>query len=116
MATMPCSCFPFIFPVILGVISTILLYQIARKLFGEEVALMSALIFAVCPIVVNYSVVGFADHHIWNLFLVLLSVFLLLTRPVFASVPLTILSLSWLGGPNLRRSFSFGLSFPLQKG
>jgi len=91
--------FSFIFPVILGVISTILLYQIARKLFGEEVALMSALIFAVCPIVVNYSVVGFADHHIWNLFLVLLSVFLLLTRPVFASVPLTILSLSWLGAP-----------------
>jgi len=91
--------FSFILPVILGVISTVLIYYIARKFAGDEAALLSALIFAVCPIVVNYSVVGFADHHAWNLFLFILSILLILTKPILASIPLLLLSLSWVGAP-----------------
>jgi asparagine N-glycosylation enzyme membrane subunit Stt3 len=91
--------FSFILPVILGVISTVLIYYIARKFAGNEAALLSALIFAVCPIVVNYSVVGFADHHAWNLFLFILSILLILTKPILASIPLLLLSLSWVGAP-----------------
>jgi dolichyl-diphosphooligosaccharide--protein glycosyltransferase len=91
--------FSFILPVILGVTSTVLIYYIARKFAGNEAALLSALIFAVCPIVVNYSVVGFADHHAWNLFLFILSILLILTKPILASIPLLLLSLSWVGAP-----------------
>jgi len=91
--------FSLVFPVVLGVLNTILVYVIARRFGDENLALLSALVYAVIPIAVHTSVLGFADHHAWNMFLVLLAFYLLLRYPPAAGIPLTVLAFSWVGAP-----------------
>ncbi|MBO8180431.1 MAG: glycosyltransferase family 39 protein [Archaeoglobus sp.] len=91
--------FSLVFPVVLGVLNTILVYVIARKLGDENFALLSALVYATIPAAVHTSVLGFADHHAWNTFLVLLAFYLLLRFPPVAAAPLTVLAFSWVGAP-----------------
>ncbi len=93
--------FAVIFPVILGVASTLLIYVAAKNLFeSEAVAILAAVIFALCPASVQESVVGFADHSAWVVFLTLCTICALLSRyKLLAAIPLTLLALSWLGAP-----------------
>ena len=91
--------FSLIFPVVLGILNTVLIYLIARKLGDENFALLSALVYATVPAAVHTSVLGFADHHAWNIFLVLLAFYLLLRFPPAAAAPLTVLAFSWVGAP-----------------
>jgi len=91
--------FSLIFPVLLGVLNTFLIYIIAKRFGDENFALLSALVYATIPIAVYTSVTGFADHHVWNIFLVLIAFYLLLRYPPLAGIPLTLLAFSWLGAP-----------------
>ncbi len=91
--------FSLVFPVVLGILNTILIYVIAKKFGDENFALLSALVYATIPAAVHTSVLGFADHHAWNMFLVLLAFYLLLRFPPAASAPLTVLAFSWVGAP-----------------
>jgi len=91
--------FSLFFPVLLGVLNTALVYFTARRFGDEYFALLSALVYATIPAAVHTSVLGFADHHAWNVFLVLLSLYLLLRYPPAAGIPLTILAFSWVGAP-----------------
>jgi dolichyl-diphosphooligosaccharide--protein glycosyltransferase len=90
-------------PVILGVISTLLVYLIANKIFDNEYfAILSALFFSLTPAVVNVSTLGFVDHHIWNIALLLAAAYFTLYedyRSLLAGVFLALLSFSWLGSP-----------------
>ncbi|WP_202318660.1 STT3 domain-containing protein [Archaeoglobus neptunius] len=91
--------FALVLPVVLGIISTILVYAIAKNFGDENFALLSALVYATIPAAVHTSVLGFADHHAWNMFLVLLAIYLLFRHPITAAAPLTILAFSWVGAP-----------------
>ncbi len=91
--------FSMVFPVVLGVLNTILVYVIARRFGDENFALLSALVYTTIPAAVHSSVFGFADHHAWNTLLVLLAFYLLLLYPPAAGIPLTILAFSWVGAP-----------------
>lgn len=91
--------FAMVFPVVLGVLSTLLVYLISRRLLNNEYfATLSALIFAVTPAVVYVSVLGFCDHHIWNVFLLLCSIYFLLRDDwlsLLSGVFITLLAFSW---------------------
>ncbi len=95
--------FAVFLPPILGIASTLIVYLIAKRVVDNEFfSQLSALIFAFTPSVVTTSVVGFSDYHIWNLFLVLLSVYLIMLKSPYdllTSIPLTLLSFSWMGAP-----------------
>jgi len=95
--------FAMIFPVILGVLSTLLVYFISKRLLNNEYfALFSALIFAVTPAVVYISALGFCDHHIWNIFLLLCSIYFLLRDDwlsLLSGVFMILLAFSWVGAP-----------------
>jgi len=91
--------FSLVFPVVLGILNVLLVYLIARRFGDENFALLSALVYATIPAAVQASVLGFADYHAWNMFLVLLAFYLLLRYPPAAGVPLTLLAFSWVGAP-----------------
>ncbi|WP_290597293.1 MULTISPECIES: STT3 domain-containing protein [unclassified Archaeoglobus] len=91
--------FALVFPVVLGVLNTFLVYVIARRFGDENFALLSALVYATIPAAVHTSILGFADYHAWNMFLVLLAFYLLLRYPLAAGIPLAILAFSWVGAP-----------------
>ncbi|WP_457549276.1 STT3 domain-containing protein [Archaeoglobus sp.] len=95
--------FAMIFPVILGVLSTLLVYLISKEVLKNEYfAILSALIFAVTPAVVQISVLGFCDYHIWNIFLLLCSIYFLLRNDwtsLLLSIFVTLLTFSWMGAP-----------------
>lgn len=95
--------FAVVFPVILGVLCIVLVYLISLEVLkNEKFALISAFIFSVCPVVVWRSLLGNADHHIWVIFLLLLSIWLLM-KPgflkVLSGIPMLLMALSWLGAP-----------------
>jgi dolichyl-diphosphooligosaccharide--protein glycosyltransferase len=50
-------------PVLLGVLSIIVIYFLAREIFNERIALYSSLILAVLPAHAQISFLGFTDHH-----------------------------------------------------
>jgi len=95
--------FAMVFPVVLGVLSTLMVYLISKRLLDNEYfATISALIFAVTPAVVYVSVLGFCDHHIWNIFLLLCSIYFLLRDDLLSllsGVFITLLAFSWVGAP-----------------
>jgi len=90
-------------PPLLGVVSTFLVYLLARKLLRNDYySLLSAVIFAASPAVVSTSVLGFSDHHVWVVTLVLASAYFLMARGYYillSGVFLTIMAISWLGAP-----------------
>lgn len=51
-------------PLLLGVITVLLVFLIAEKLFDWRTALVSAGIFAITPAHVYVSFLGYADHHV----------------------------------------------------
>lgn len=96
--------FAVFLPPVLGVISTILVYLISKSLIQNEFfSQLSALIFALTPSVVLTSVAGFSDYHVWNLFLILLTVYTIISLKspydLLAALPLAALSFSWMGAP-----------------
>lgn len=50
-------------PVLLGVLSIIVIYFLAKEIFNERIALYSTLILAVLPAHAQISFLGFTDHH-----------------------------------------------------
>lgn len=97
------AAFDVVLPVILGLISTVLVYLITAKIFNNDyIALISSLFFAICPAVVSISMLGFADHHIWNLMLILFAAYFILYKDfkvLISGVFLTLLAFSWVGSP-----------------
>ncbi len=91
--------FSLVFPVVLGILNTVLVYIIARRFGDENFALLSSLVYATIPAAVHTSVLGFVDHHAWNMLLVLLAFYFLLRYPPAAAAPLTFLAFSWVGAP-----------------
>ncbi|WP_048064157.1 STT3 domain-containing protein [Archaeoglobus fulgidus] len=95
--------FAVVFPVIIGVLCIVLVYLISLEVLrNEKFALISAFIFSVCPVTVWKSLLGKADHHIWVVFLLLLSIWLV-TKPgllkLLSGIPMLLMALSWLGAP-----------------
>lgn len=95
--------FAVILPPILAVLSTLLVYLISLEIMrNEKFALISAFIFSVSQIIVWRSLLGYADHHIWVIFLLLVSI-LFSFKPrfwkLFAGIPLLLMAFSWLGAP-----------------
>lgn len=90
-------------PVILGVISTFLVYLIARRIIDNNYfAVLSALFFALSPAVVQPSILGFTDYHAWVLTLILAATYFALREDhyiLLSAVFLTLLSFSWMGAP-----------------
>lgn len=90
-------------PVILGVISTILVYLIARRIIDNDYfAVLSALFFALSPAIVQPSILGFTDYHAWVLTLILAATYFALRDDYYillSAVFLTLLSFSWMGAP-----------------
>lgn len=95
--------FAVFLPVILGVISTFLVYLIARRIIDNDYfAVLSALFFALSPATVHPSVLGFADYHAWVLTLILAATYFALREDQYmllSAVFLTLLSFSWMGAP-----------------
>ncbi|MFP4559536.1 MAG: STT3 domain-containing protein, partial [Archaeoglobaceae archaeon] len=95
--------FAVFLPVILGVISTILVYLIARRIIDNYYfAVLSALFFALSPATVQPSILGFTDYHAWVLTLILSATYFALREDYYillAAVFLTLLSFSWMGAP-----------------
>ncbi|MFO7966499.1 MAG: STT3 domain-containing protein [Archaeoglobaceae archaeon] len=95
--------FAVFLPVILGVISTILVYLIARRIMDNNYfAALSALFFALSPAVVQTSILGFTDYHAWVLTLLLAATYFALREDhyiLLSAVFLTLLSFSWMGAP-----------------
>ncbi len=95
--------FAVFFPVILGVLSTLLIYLISLEIIrNEKFAIISAFIYSITPVTVWRSVLGFADHHSWVVFLFLLSIYLLLKPGIWKvlfGVPMLLMAFSWLGTP-----------------
>ncbi|MEM4575688.1 MAG: STT3 domain-containing protein, partial [Archaeoglobaceae archaeon] len=95
--------FAVLFPVILGVLSTLLIYLISLEIVrNEKFAIISAFIYSVTPVAVWRSVLGFADHHSWVVFLLLLSIYFLLkpgTWKALSGIPMLLMAFSWLGTP-----------------
>lgn len=95
--------FAVFLPVILGVISTILVYLIAKRIIDNDYfAVLSALFFALSPATVHPSVLGFADYHAWVLTLLLAATYFALREDhyiLLSAVFLMLLSFSWMGAP-----------------
>jgi len=51
-------------PMVLGILSIIAVFFIAKEIFDERVALFASLVLAVLPGHVQISILGFTDHHI----------------------------------------------------
>ncbi len=100
-------------PVLLSLLATVFVYLIAMQFveegrMREHYAAISALFFTTSPIIVYRSVVGFTDHHIWVLTLLLGAVWLALKGgnakekvvfSVISGILLTLLAFSWRGAP-----------------
>ncbi|MEA2046142.1 MAG: oligosaccharyl transferase, archaeosortase A system-associated [Euryarchaeota archaeon] len=94
-------------PPILGAATVIVLYLLARELFGRRVALLSAFMLAIAPVHVARSCFGYTDHHVLEVLLILGSilsmVFALSGRDrrlwfaVLAGVLTAALAYSWIG-------------------
>ncbi len=58
------------FPVVIGVLTLLPVFYIGRELFGsEEYGLMAAAFLAILPAHVIVSVLGFVDHHVFEVLL-----------------------------------------------
>lgn len=60
-------------PILLGVLSIIVIYFLAKEIFNEKIALYSSLILAVLPAHAQISFLGFTDHHVAEVLLSALS-------------------------------------------
>lgn len=96
-----------IVPPILGSLTVVALYFLARELFGRRVGLLSALFLAINPQHVSATIFGRPDHHVFEAFL-LVNVVLFLTlalksrekRSRFAAVAgvlMAALAYTWIG-------------------
>ncbi len=94
-------------PPILGAATVLVLYLLARELFGRRVALLSAFMLAIAPVHVARSCFGYTDHHVLEVLLILGSilsmVFALSGRErqlwfaVLAGVLTAALAYTWIG-------------------
>jgi asparagine N-glycosylation enzyme membrane subunit Stt3 len=92
-----------VLPVILFYLTLIPIYSVAKKLFNAQVAAGSVFLFCLLPgEVLERSVLGAADYHVWEMFL-LTSIMLFLMKKgwwVFMAVVAFVLyMLSWAGAP-----------------
>jgi dolichyl-diphosphooligosaccharide--protein glycosyltransferase len=90
-------------PVILGLISTVIVYLIAKRFIDNVYfAALSAFLFTLTPRIVYISLLGFCDHHIWIVTLLLAATYFALDkgwRVILSGIFLAILAVSWLGSP-----------------
>jgi len=96
-----------IVPPILGSLTVIALYFLARELFGRRAGLLSALFLAINPQHVSASIFGRPDHHVFEAFLLVnLVLFLTLALKsrdkspwfaVVAGVLMAALAYTWIG-------------------
>jgi dolichyl-diphosphooligosaccharide--protein glycosyltransferase len=95
------------FPVFLGVFSIISVYYIAKQIFNERIAILSSLLLAVIPAHVQISFLGFTDHHIAEV-LLLVAAYLFfikslnngsLKSAIISGILIGISFLTWLGAP-----------------
>jgi oligosaccharyl transferase (archaeosortase A-associated) len=94
-------------PIIVGSMAIIVVYIMIRKIFGRNVALMSAFMTALAPFFLIKTMLGAADHHGLEVLLFLCSVmFLILAisttnrRPILAAasgVSMAALAYTWAG-------------------
>ena len=94
-------------PPILGAATVLVLYLLARELFGRRVALLSAFMLAIAPVHVARSCFGYTDHHVLEVLLIsgsiLSMVFALSGRErrlwfaVLAGVLTAALAYTWIG-------------------
>ena len=103
------------FPVVLGILSILVVFLIGSALAGPGLGLLSALLYLVFPdTALNYSLLGFADHHIAEVLLVGLCIYAWIRgiqkygldpdrkkwRPAFAlGVPFILFHFTWIGTP-----------------
>ncbi|NJD76639.1 MAG: oligosaccharyl transferase, archaeosortase A system-associated [Candidatus Methanoperedens sp.] len=93
-------------PVLLGVLSVIAVYYIAKEIFNEKIAIYSSILLAVMPAHAQISFLGFTDHHIAEVLLSVLA-YLFFIRSLKGSSRYAILSgifigislLTWIGAP-----------------
>lgn len=76
---------PAIFVAVLSIITTYLLYLIGKKYFHLQVGLLSALLFAISPVVIKYSNFSW-NPNIMPLFSLLFVYFLLESKYLYASL------------------------------
>ena len=98
-----------IIPPILGSVAIILLYLLAKKLFGMEVALLSAFIMAIDPKHITRTHSGWLDHDVMESLLILAAILLLvyaLTErdrwakfAIAAGILIAATAYTWLGTP-----------------
>ena len=100
--------FATVFPPILGLLLVLLVYLITNEIFkNTKIALLSSFIMAVMPSIVNITVLGFADHHAWNIVLLLTAIYFLIKTVnsgnynylIVSGISLTVLAFSWMGAP-----------------
>jgi len=61
-------------PPVLGAATVLIIYLLARELFGRRVALLSAFVLAIAPAHVARSCFGCTDHHVLEVLLILGSI------------------------------------------
>jgi hypothetical protein len=69
----------FYLPLIFTLLSLILLFLIVRMIWNTTAAFFAALFFAIQPLLLEFSMLGFVDTNMINIFFILLSGFLFLS-------------------------------------
>ncbi len=98
-----------IVPPIIGLMTILALYYLARDLFGTKVALISGFVMAISPLHIDATCFGHTDHHVLEIFL-LVSIILFLVLAysrknykipfaVSAGVMMAAMAYTWLGTP-----------------
>ena len=94
-------------PVLLGVLSIIVIYFLAKEIFNERIALYSSLIFAVLPAHAQISFLGFTDHHVAEVLLSALSYLFFIralktnkhSTAAISGILIGLSFLTWVGAP-----------------
>ncbi|MHC1631074.1 MAG: oligosaccharyl transferase, archaeosortase A system-associated [Methanotrichaceae archaeon] len=104
-------------PPILGSVTILALYFLAKELFGRRIALLSAFMMAIAPEHVGKTSFGFTDHHVMEaLFMVGIILFLVLAISieekriwfaVLAGFLMAALAYTWTGAPAYLSFFLF---------
>lgn len=76
---------PSIFVALLGILTVFLIYKISQKWFGQKVALIASLLYAISPLVIKYSNFSW-NPNIMPLFALLFIYFIVESKWFFASL------------------------------
>jgi dolichyl-diphosphooligosaccharide--protein glycosyltransferase len=80
------------FPVIIGSLTTIVIFALVRNLSGTTAGMFASLLFAFMPAIIQRGNLGWFKSEPLGLFLALLSVYLFLSSIKSKNIPRTILT------------------------